>query len=171
MFKKILVALDRSSQAAAVFDFALSIARPEISQMLLVHFIDWEMRDLPPWIGIATLYDINLYSDRNSGSRQYLEEEIETSNHWLKIYAQKATARKISCQHECYVGSSSLGISDRAQQWGADVIVIGRRGHRHLSEIFLGSVSNYVVHSAPCSILIVQGTQTLKANELAKADN
>ncbi len=43
-----------------------------------------------------------------------------------------------------------------ARNCGADVIVMGRRGHSGLSELILGSVSNYVLHHAPCSVLIVQ---------------
>ena len=168
MFEKILVALDRSSQATAVFDFALSIAQPKISQILLVHFIDWQMEDIPPWIGVATLYDINLSSDRNHGSREYLQAEIAKTKSWLESYEQKAIALNISCQSQCRVGNCHLGIGDFAQEWGADVIVIGRRGRRNLSEILLGSVSNYVIHHAPCPILVVQETKTLEANELAE---
>ena len=37
-----------------------------------------------------------------------------------------------------------------------DVIVMGHRGISGLQEFFLGSVSNYVLHHAPCSVLIVQ---------------
>ncbi|VEP12352.1 UspA domain-containing protein [Hyella patelloides LEGE 07179] len=159
MFQKILVALDRSFQAAAVFDFALSIAQPETSQMLLVHFIDWQMQDVSPWVGAATLYDIDASGNPYDWSRQSLQQEIEQSKSWLENYAQKAIANKISCKFECYVGSCNLGIGDRAKEWDADVIIMGRRGHRNISEILLGSVSNYVIHHAPCSILVVQETQ------------
>jgi nucleotide-binding universal stress UspA family protein len=43
-----------------------------------------------------------------------------------------------------------------AKSWQADLIVLGRRGLKGISEIFLGSVSNYIVHQALCSVLIVQ---------------
>ncbi|MGB5633552.1 MAG: universal stress protein, partial [Waterburya sp.] len=46
MLKKILVALDQSSEASAVFDFALSVVQPETSEMLLVHFVDWQMENV-----------------------------------------------------------------------------------------------------------------------------
>ncbi|NEP40617.1 MAG: universal stress protein, partial [Okeania sp. SIO2H7] len=35
-------------------------------------------------------------------------------------------------------------------------IVMGRRGHSVFSELLLGSVSNYVIHRAHCSVHIVQ---------------
>jgi len=37
------------------------------------------------------------------------------------------------------------------------VIMIGRHGRTGLAEFFLGSVSNYVMHHAPCSVLTIQG--------------
>lgn len=158
MFKRILVALDRSPQAVAVFDFALSIASPQ-SQILLVHFIDWQMQNVSPWVGAATLYDIDVSGSRYDWSRQSLQKEIEHSKSWLENYAQKAIALEFSCQYECNVGSSNAGIGDRAKEWGADVIVMGRRGRNNLSEMILGSVSNYVIHHAPCSILVVRQTK------------
>ncbi|MEL6910326.1 MAG: universal stress protein [Cyanobacteria bacterium J06629_2] len=53
-------------------------------------------------------------------------------------------------------GQLSSTICEFAHSCQADVIAIGRRGHSGLQEMFLGSVSNYVVHHAPCSILLVQ---------------
>ena len=169
MFKKILVALDRSSEASAVFDFALSAAQPEISEMLLVHFIDWQMQDVSSWVGVGTLYDIDLSGDRYNWRREHLQQEIEISKDWLETYAQKAIALDIPCKFDCRLGSCNLGIGDRAKEWGADLIVIGRRGHKNISEILLGSVSNYVIHHAPCSVLVVQGDKTVEADETTKA--
>lgn len=166
MFDKILVALDRSSEASAVFDFALSVARPETSEILLLHFVDWQMQDVSPWVGIGTLYDINLSGERYDWSRQSLQHEVEISKDWLATLIAKAEKLGFTCNSECQVGNCNLGIGDRAKDWGADLIVMGRRGHRNISEMFLGSVSNYVIHHAPCSVLVVQGANIVQAEEL-----
>lgn len=168
MFEKILVALDNSSEASAVFDYALSVVQPEMSEILLLHFVDWTMQDVSPWVGIGTLYDVNLSGDRYDGSHQRLQKEVEKSKDWLETLAQKAKKLDINCRYECRVGNCNLGIGDRAKEWNADLIVVGRRGHRNISEMFLGSVSNYVIHHAPCSVLVVQGSETLKTEELAE---
>ena len=167
MFKKILVALDRSSESSTILDKAVSIAQPEISEILLVHFIDWEMQDVSPWIGIGTLYDVDLSGERYDWGRQHLQKEVEIVNNWLMAEAEEINRAGISCQYYCHVGSCNLGIGDRAKEWGADLIVIGRRGRKNISEMLLGSVSNYVIHHAPCSILVVQGNKTSGIDELA----
>ena len=160
MFKKILVALDRSSEASAVFDFALSIARSGESELLLIHFIDWQMQDVSPWVGVATLYDVDISGDRYNWTHQRLEKEIEISNNWLDSKAEKARKFNTICKYECHVGNCNTGIGDRAKDWGADLIILGRRGRSNISEMFLGSVSNYTIHHAPCSVLVVQGSKT-----------
>jgi nucleotide-binding universal stress UspA family protein len=167
MFKKILVALDRSSEASAVLDSALAVAQPETTQMLLVHFIDWQMQDVSPWIGMGTLYDLDLSGERYNLSHQGLQAEIEVVNNWLKAIAEKAQELGINCKYECHVGSCNLGITERAKNWCADVIILGRRGHKNISEMFLGSVSNYVIHHAPCSVFVVQGK---KGKKIADTD-
>jgi nucleotide-binding universal stress UspA family protein len=69
---------------------------------------------------------------------------------------------------DCQLGEAGSLICKAAQNWGTDLIVIGRRGHRWLSEILLGSVSNYVVHHALCSVLVVQGITRKNVNFPAK---
>jgi nucleotide-binding universal stress UspA family protein len=51
-------------------------------------------------------------------------------------------------------------ICDLARGLQSDLIVVGRRGLTGLSEILMGSVSNYVTHYAPCSVLTVQGSRS-----------
>lgn len=161
MFKKILVALDRLSEAA-VLDSAFSLAESGTTEMLLVHFVDWTMQDVSPWIGIATLYDVDLSGERYDWNRQRLRKEVDTVNDWLKTLVEKAHELGIDCKYECHVGNCNLGIGDRAKDWNADIIVIGRRGRNNISEMFLGSVSNYVIHHAPCSVLVVQGVSKVE---------
>ena len=40
---------------------------------------------------------------------------------------------------------------------GADLLVVGSRGHGGLAEAMLGSVGQYCVHHAPCPVVIMRG--------------
>jgi nucleotide-binding universal stress UspA family protein len=47
-------------------------------------------------------------------------------------------------------------ILDEAEQWGADLIVVGSNGYGTIKRLFLGSVSLAVALNAPCSVEIVR---------------
>jgi nucleotide-binding universal stress UspA family protein len=51
----------------------------------------------------------------------------------------------------------SEGVLAEARRLGADVIVVGSRGHTGLSRLWLGSVSRDVVRRASCPVLVVKG--------------
>ncbi|HLX87307.1 MAG TPA: universal stress protein [Acidimicrobiales bacterium] len=52
-------------------------------------------------------------------------------------------------------GSPALVLADAAK--GAELLVVGTRGHSRLTGLFLGSVSQYLVVHAPCPVLVVHG--------------
>ncbi len=45
-----------------------------------------------------------------------------------------------------------------AEQEGFDAIVVGSHGKGRLKRLVLGSVSEHVVHHAPCPVLVVRGS-------------
>jgi nucleotide-binding universal stress UspA family protein len=42
---------------------------------------------------------------------------------------------------------------------GADLLVVGSRGHGGFTEALLGSVSQHCVHHAPCPVVIIRATR------------
>lgn len=47
-------------------------------------------------------------------------------------------------------------IVSEAERCGADMVVVGSHGYGPIRRFFLGSVSLFVAHHAPCSVLIVR---------------
>lgn len=107
---------------------------------------------------------------RTEALQNYLEqwEELkEQSLSMLRSYTDEATAAGVKAEFSQNLGSLGRTICELAHTWGADLIVTGRRGHSLLQEALLGSVSNYVMHHAPCSVLTVHH-QTSKEQKNAR---
>lgn len=54
------------------------------------------------------------------------------------------------------MGRPAQVIVDAAAKWSADLIVVGSHGHNFWGRLAIGSVSDAVVHHAPCSVLVVR---------------
>lgn len=54
------------------------------------------------------------------------------------------------------VGSPESQIVEEAEAFGADLIVVGSHGYNRWERLLLGSVSDSVIHHAPCSVLVVR---------------
>ena len=59
---------------------------------------------------------------------------------------------------QVFVGQPDQTIVEEAQNWGADLIIVGSHGYGFWSRALLGSVSNAVINHAPCSVLVVRGS-------------
>lgn len=59
-------------------------------------------------------------------------------------------------REEVAVGEPAQGIVGVAVAKHCDLIVVGSRGLSHLQEMLLGSVSQRVLHTAPCPVLVVR---------------
>jgi nucleotide-binding universal stress UspA family protein len=54
------------------------------------------------------------------------------------------------------LGSPGPALVDLAREIAADVVVVGSRGQGALKRLLLGSVSNHVIHNAPCAVVVVR---------------
>lgn len=164
MLKKILVTIDRSPANKKVFDEAFFLAKTTKAKLILLHVLSAEepgspIMSLYPPVGDDYHY-IHLNSEITQMANQMYHKQwkaFETEGiNMLRSFADIAIAEGIETEFTQITGHPSSTICEFAQSCYADVIVIGRRGHSGLREMLLGSVSNYVVHHAPCSVLLVQ---------------
>ncbi|MDJ0580443.1 universal stress protein [Crocosphaera sp.] len=151
MSQKILVALASSEDAKIVLPKAIKIVEKNNSILKLFHCINSEVY-LTPY-GAFSTPEINQLVPK---WRENLEEETEKVKQWLTEYSQQTASKGIQTEWDYLMGNPSSSIIKTAKDWNADLIIMGRRGLTGLSEMFLGSVSNYVVHHASCSVLLIQ---------------
>ncbi len=158
MFTKILVSIDDSDMTEHVVNEAVSLAKATGGSLMLLHIISPLDK---PYFDPLFMQPIILYSELHKETQKKnlneWEEFKQDKDNWLHFLCKSATSFNVKTEYTLNIGNPSTKICDMARDWDADVIVMGRRGRRGFSELFLGSVSNYVMHHAPCSVLTVQG--------------
>ena len=151
-YKRILVPLDQSPQSQIVFEQGIAIAKSAQAKLMLLHCIPLEQRIAP----YGSLYGEELLN-LSSLFQEQMEKEKEETLQWLSVYQKQASEQGIEAEWDCKTGDAGYWIREIAKTWDADLVVMGRRGLSGIKEMFLGSVSNYIIHHVPCSVLIVQG--------------
>lgn len=163
MFNKIIVALDLSNANKQVFLKALSLAKADGASLLLLHVLSTEEPTSPLLSGYMTHprnHSIHVPTEvmrqANEAYQREWQEFEQKGLEMLNAFAKNAIAAGVKTEFTQITGHPSSTICEFARSAHADLIVIGRRGRSGLQEMMLGSVSNYVVHHTPCSILLVQ---------------
>jgi len=155
MFAKILVAIDSSPMGKTIFDKALDLAKSTGAGMMLLHVLSYE-DGMPMPTSFGREYYTGLSSKALEIYQQQYKESENQSLKLLQILASQAISAGISTEFSQNHGSPGQTICDLAFNWQADLIVMGRRGRSGINELILGSASNYVLHHACCSVLVVQ---------------
>jgi nucleotide-binding universal stress UspA family protein len=146
MYRKILVAIDQGEMGRHVLDSAVLLAKSTGASLHLLRVLSYEDEHAP---GL-----------KEKGTPEYQRrwDSFESDNQ--KLLEANLTALSdagLAAEYSLIPGKPGRVICELARNLGADLIVLGRRELTGLKELILGSVSNYVVHSAPCSVLVIQG--------------
>ncbi|MBD2531604.1 universal stress protein [Nostoc flagelliforme FACHB-838] len=169
MFKKILVALDRSQIGQQVFEEALGLAKLTQAGLMLVHVLSPEEEGSPY---LPMLSNMDYYPGFSGQSFELYQKQWDNFKdqgiQMLQSFCAQANTAGVTTEFTQNVGNPGRIICDLAHSHGADLIVMGRRGRSGLMELFLGSVSNYVLHHAPCSVHVVHLSVTPKIDKVAK---
>lgn len=94
-------------------------------------------------------------------SAEYYHEMTESARKQAAHNAEMAeTALRSGCSaaavgSDVLEGKPSARIVEYAEEFGADIIVVGSHGRGFWGRL-IGSVSNSVMHHAPCSVLVVR---------------
>lgn len=155
--KRILVPLDTSETAKQAMATALSLAKLHQAEIRLLHVIDDDDPGLPQKLIFSDSQYISQHSELLFA--EYQQEWNKFINGWwqtLQLNVNTIEAEGIEAICDVMQGRIGQRICEVAQDWPADMIVMGCRGFSGLRELLFGSVSYYVSHRAPCSVFITR---------------
>lgn len=158
---KLLIAYDGSSFADAALDDLARAGLPHEVEALVLSVADVLLLpetgapdpSTPDWLVAAI-----------EKSRARTAQAVEKA-HALAVRASK----RLKTEHpewavraEACGASPAWAVIDKAQEWKADLVVVGSHGHSRIKGLLLGSVSQRVVSNVPCSVRIGRGPKGRK---------
>jgi nucleotide-binding universal stress UspA family protein len=143
---RILIAVDGSEPSELGRDLATDIRWPSGSSLRVMAALDIGGALFgAPWYAVAP-------ADIDDLEERYLRELGGA----VAFAAGSLAAPERAVTSTVLRGRAATSIVDEARRFGADLIVVGSRGHGTLESMLLGSVSAEVVDHAPCPILVAR---------------
>jgi nucleotide-binding universal stress UspA family protein len=143
---KILVAIDDSKFSEAAVRVVMAQNQPAKTRVRVLHVVET----------IETAYYPDMTPPYPMDFGDIQKERIEAGRKVAARALKKLRAAGFKADSLVSVGHARTAVVDAAARWGANVIVVGSHGRRGLQRLLLGSVSEYVVRHAPCSVLVVR---------------
>jgi nucleotide-binding universal stress UspA family protein len=157
---KILIAYDGSSFADAAIDDLTNAGLPEKAEALVLSVAEvW----LPPHKEGEKLEFVT-----ESLQKKFEEsvEEVNEAKNSAKRAAEGLRGKfpEWNVSSEGTFGSPAWEILSRAEDFKADLIIVGAQGVHGLEAIFLGSVAQKIVTEASCSVRVARGKVDLNGS-------
>ena len=137
--KKILLAVDGSDYSNVVIDKAIEYAKLLDGEIVFVYC----HKRFPAIIGQP-------YRDNEIAST------ISEAEKLTKPFLQRLERENIPVEQRLMEEPAGTVISDVARIEKCDLVVMGSRGLTNLASLIVGSVTNRVLQTAPCSVLVVR---------------
>lgn len=153
MYERILVPVDGSDASHAGLNEALALAAEHQSSLRLVHVVD-DLITMPIYEG--AIFAGELIEQLRKQGRKLLDE-----------CAALCKKKGIACETvltERVGGQAGVLIVEQAEDWPAELIVMGTHGRRGLKRIVLGSDAEYVVRHASVPVLLVRAPTEIGAS-------
>lgn len=155
---KILLAVDGSE--GSQYAVASVAARPwfKHTEIRLVSALELPFMPTPETWALPDSYYTQLEQAAN-----------EAAQAALKAATEKLAGTELTVTSIIRNGPAKTVILEEAEEWGADLIVLGSHGYSGWQRFWLGSVSNAVATQAHCSVEIVRHPKGRAAEEIAEA--
>jgi len=146
---RVILATDGTKQSEAAIEITRTLNLKPGDEIIVISVVDMA---LPLSVDIYAGYQPSTEEIENTVRDNALNILETTGNKLKEIFAEK----NITILTELLNGSPESRIVEKAEESQADLIIVGSHGYNRWERLLLGSVSDSVIHHAPCSVLVVR---------------
>jgi nucleotide-binding universal stress UspA family protein len=154
---KILIAYDGSSCADHALDDLSRAGLPERTEAMVVSVAESRLPNPPP--SSYEILESAFVEGADIGFESLATSRIVEEAYALAFQASKRVQASFpgwDVRANGYSGSPAGQIVEKAENWGADLVVVGSHGRSALGRLMLGSVAQRVVTDAHCSVRVAR---------------
>jgi nucleotide-binding universal stress UspA family protein len=144
---KILLATDGTKHSAAAVEMIANFNFKGNCELKIISIVDMAV---PLAIDMYEGFVPSTVEIENTAKENASKTLEETKSRLLQL------SPDVVISTEVLLGSPESRIVETAEEMGANLIVVGSHGYNRWERLLLGSVSDSVVHHAPCSVLVVR---------------
>jgi len=141
-YSRIVVAYDHSELSKKALKMAMNLSKQDNAIQLFILMVLHPVKPTPYSYGYAFASYYASQQEESKTIKKEIEQELESLPNKTRTFIME--------------GNPGPLIVDFIKENDADLVVMGSRGLSGLKELFLGSVSHYVVQKATCPVLIVK---------------
>lgn len=141
-FKRMIIAVDNSTCAEKAAKAGYEMAEKFNAEVALVNIIEPIPASVNPDLTLAPVF-LETYDNSEENSHILLQE------------VEKKYSNGIKTSYFSSIDTAAHGIIQQAEEWKADLIVIGTYGRTGLYHFLMGSVAEHVARKSACPVLII----------------
>jgi nucleotide-binding universal stress UspA family protein len=149
---KLILATDGSPDSQAAVNFLKAMGLPDSSHITILHVVKKHVYETEQ----ALTADSKDEAKFAKLAEEFLEARGRQGAKLLEQTRKALSSHDLQIQERLVFGKPADEILKAARYVRADLIVMGSRGSTGVKRVFLGSVSNKVVHSAGCSVAVIR---------------
>lgn len=146
---RILIATDGSKHCKDIFVYVKNFGLSDGDEIKIITIIDMAVPMAVDMYAGYLASTTEIEKSLRENAQKIIEESTEKTK---KIFDNSS----IAVSNEILTGSPESRIVETAEEMEADLIIIGSHGYNRWERLLLGSVSDSVVHHAPCSVLVIR---------------
>ena len=147
-FNSILVAVDGSPNSMRAAEMAVDLAKKNGAHLYVLSVIS------TPVFAATGIQE----TPASGAAGEFFDKAKKDAEGVVAGVVSKANAEGLKVRGEMIENVPSVveAISDYAEEWKVELIIVGTRGLSGFKKLLLGSVSSALVAHAPCSVLVIR---------------